>query len=80
MTKALYVDSELLENKIKESGYKIDFIVDSLGISRQGFAKKRKGAIPFRASEIYVLCDKLKIADDERSKIFCPKGTQEIKP
>lgn len=74
ISKPLYVDVENLEMKLKNAGYKIEYIVSELGISRQGFSKKRKGIIPFRASEVYVLCDLLNIGVDEREKIFYPKG------
>lgn len=71
--KTLYVESNMLEKKMSESGLKIDFICNTLGLSNQGFSKKRKGITPFKAAEIYVLCDLLSIADDERTKIFTPK-------
>lgn len=70
----LYIDSDLLEEKLDNSIYRIDHIVKELGISRQAFDKKRKGNVAFRASEVYVLCDLLNISTDERSKIFCPKS------
>lgn len=74
MAKAQYVDGVLLDNYIENSGLKIGFIVEKLGISRQSFDKKRKGDTPFRASEVYVLCDLLNIGESDKPKIFCPKG------
>lgn len=74
VSKPLYVDVEGLESKLKTTGYKIEHIVNELGISRQAFSKKRKGLVSFRASEVYVLCDLLNIGADEREKIFYPKG------
>jgi len=71
MVKTQYVDSDALNFYIKKSGIKIGTIVDSLGISRQAFHKKRYGGIAFRASEIYVVCDLLKIPEEEKAKIFC---------
>lgn len=65
------VNTQLLDEYIENSGLKVGFIVEKLGISRQGFDKKRKGITPFRASEIYVLCDLCRIPDLERPKIFC---------
>lgn len=70
----LYIDSDLLEEKLDNSIYKIEYIVKELGISRQAFDKKRKGKVAFRASEVYVLCDLLNINTEERNNIFCPKG------
>lgn len=68
-------NTQLLEEKIENSGLKIDYICKNLGISKQAFYKKRAGKTPFRGSEIYVICDLLKITDDaEKSKIFCNKS------
>lgn len=74
ISKPLYVDVNGLESYLAKSIYKAEFIIEQLGISRQAFYKKRKGMIPFRASEVYVLCDLLNISADERPKIFYPKG------
>lgn len=71
MVKTQLVDTELLDKKIEESGLKVSYIVDNLGISRQAFDKKRKGVTPFRASEVYVICDLCRIEVPERKKIFC---------
>ena len=67
-------DTQLLEDKIKSSGLKIGYIVDKLGISRQAWDKKKKNEIPFRAAEVYVLCDLLNISDEDKPKFFCRKG------
>ena len=72
MVKTQNVDTKLLDKFIENSGLKIQYIVDTLGISRQAFDKKRKGVYAFRKSEIYVLCDILKIPDVSRSQIFFP--------
>ena len=70
MVKAQNVDTELLEEYIDRSGYKLGYIIDQLGISRQAFDKKMKNINQFRASEVYVLCDLLKINDADKNKIF----------
>jgi hypothetical protein len=64
------VNTQLLDAKINGSGFKIGYIVDSLGLSRFGFDKKRKGINKFRKPEIYVLCDLLHLTEDEKQKIF----------
>lgn len=65
------VNSDLLEKKIDSSGIKKAYIAQQLGISPQAFSKKRHNNIPFRASEVYVLCDLLRIYDEtEKMKIF----------
>ena len=74
MVKSLYVDSELLKKKIKDSGVKTAHISETLGFSRQGFYKKLNGITPFRAAEVYVLCDLLSINDEDKIKIFSPKS------
>lgn len=64
------VNTQLLDKKIDESGLYIKHIIDIIGISRNGFDKKRKGKIPFRKAEIYVLRDLLKLSADEEALIF----------
>lgn len=71
MVKTQHVDTEKLKMYIKMSGLRIQFICDTLGISRQAFNKKCKGEIAFRAAEIYVICDLCKIPRTEQPKIFC---------
>lgn len=74
MLKTQNIDVELLEDYIKKSGLRIGFICHQLGISRQMFDRKRKGINSFRQSEVYVLCDLLKISDDAtKVKIFYPE-------
>lgn len=68
----MLVDTDLLNKKIEASGLRVTFIVDTLGISRNGFDLKRKGKIPFRGSEMYCLCDLLKLSGEEKNKIFYP--------
>lgn len=63
-------DTELFDKKIEESGLKIGYIVEKLGLSRNGFDLKRKGKTPFRAAEIYVLCDLLNLTEPEKTQIF----------
>lgn len=64
------VNTQLLDERIEASGLKISHIVENLGLSRQGFDKKRKGITPFRVAEIYVISDLLRLTNDEKSKIF----------
>lgn len=72
MVKTQNIDTALLEKAITDSGLKVGFIVNTLGISRAAFDKKRKGRNAFRLSEVYVLCDLLKITDDAKQQIFFP--------
>ena len=66
------VNTQLLDDYIATSGLKVGYIVEKVGLSRQGFDKKRKGKTPFRVSEIYVISDLLRLTDDEKNKIFYP--------
>ena len=68
------VNTQLLEKKIKESGIKVSFIIEKLGLSSEGFYKKKRGEIPFRIAEIYVLCDLLRISESEKPLIFYPES------
>ena len=68
------VDAQLLDAKIEASGLKTNFIIEKLGLSANGFYKKKNGQTPFRISEVYVLCDLLHIDDSEKEKIFFPKS------
>jgi hypothetical protein len=64
------LNTQLLDDRIENSGLKIGFIVEKLGLSRNGFDKKRKGKTPFRTAEIYVICDLLKLSEDDKTNIF----------
>lgn len=72
MVKTQNVDTELLDDAIENSGLKTGYIVEKLGISRQAFDKKRKGIIAFRQSEVYVLCDLLRLDEEKGKNIFFP--------
>lgn len=68
------VDTELLEQKIIESGKKIGYLADKLGISRQYFRMKCKNKADFTNRETDILCDELSITTlTEKEKIFFKK-------
>ena len=74
------VNTELLNEKIEQSGLKPQFIIETLGITPNSFYRKKNNQIPMKAAEIYVLCDLLKITDsDEKAKIFYSESLQECK-
>jgi len=73
MVKTTNISTDLLDESINQSGLKVGFIVDKLGISRQAFDRKRKGEIAFRQSEVYVLCDLLKLDASKGKEIFFPE-------
>ena len=64
------VNTQLLDEKIERSGFRIGFLIEKLGLSRNGFDKKRKGKTPFRLAEVYVLSDLLKLSESEEREIF----------
>jgi len=64
------INTPLLDSRIEQSGLKVGHIVETLGLSRNGFDKKRKGKTAFRTAEIYVLCDLLKLSDADKANIF----------
>lgn len=68
------VDTELLERKIIESGKKIGYLANKLGISRQYFRMKCKNKADFTNRETDILCDELSITTlTEKEKIFFKK-------
>lgn len=62
-----------LKNAIKKSGYRMDFLAKSLGLSYQGFYNKLNAESDFKISEIKCLCDLLKLNNLEMCKIFFDK-------
>lgn len=70
------LNTQLLDERIEKSGLRIGFIVETLGLSRNGFDKKRKGKTPFRTAEVYVMCDLLKLSDYDRDLIFFPEKVE----
>lgn len=64
------VNTQLLEEKIAESGLKQQYIIEQLGISGQAFNNKKNNKTPFRVSEAYVICDLLRIGKEEKANIF----------
>ena len=65
------IDIGLLQQRIDESGLKIGFICEKLGISYQAFDKKRKGLSSFKAAEVFVLTELLHLSMEDKLKIFC---------
>lgn len=63
-------NTNLLRNKIDESGYKLRFIAKKLGITYQGFLNKINNETEFKAGEIQILCDMLNINIEEKELIF----------
>lgn len=56
-------NTTLLEKLIKDSGLKLSFIAEKLGITRHGLYKKIKGHTQFIGPEIKVLCELLNLQE-----------------
>ena len=65
-------NTKLLEEKIEKSGYKKSYIAKAIGLkSTFGLLKKIRNENEFKATEINILCDLLKIETlEEKEAIF----------
>jgi len=61
---------ELLRSYIKDSGLKISFLADKIGITRQSLNAKINGRRSFSQSEIMALKQALRLDDDTFMRIF----------
>lgn len=66
-------DTALLDEVIKQSGIKYNYLAEKLGLSNYGFYKKRNGITEFTVSEVVKLSDLLHLPRDLRDKIFLPE-------
>lgn len=67
-------NTELLEQKIKESGKKITYLAEKVGLSYAGFRNCVTNKAEFKASQIDILCNELQIDSlKERQRIFFAK-------
>jgi hypothetical protein len=67
-------DTELLERKIKESGKKIGYLAEKVGLSYVGFRNCCNNKAEFKTSHINILCDELRITSlKEKEAIFFAK-------
>lgn len=64
-------NTELLEQKIKDSGRSKKWIAENLGITYAGLHKKINNITEFKAFEVKMICEMLGITDyEERERIF----------
>lgn len=72
-------DTKELSRLIKESGLKKGFIAQKLGITTYGFQKKIENRNHFKAYEIKILCDILKITSlREKERIFFAENVDKM--
>ena len=62
--------TEKLEEIIRNSGLKKGFLAEKLGISRAGLNNCINNKAEFRASQIFTLCELLRIEEKDRTDIF----------
>ena len=64
-------NTELLEQKIAESGKKKGYLAEKCGLSRTGFSNCVKNRAEFKTSHVKILCYELNITDlAEKEAIF----------
>lgn len=63
-------NTELLKQKIEESGYRFSWIAEQLNLSPYGLRKKVGGENEFKATEIMKFQEILNISNNERDEIF----------
>ncbi len=63
-------DTIRLREKIRLSGYKLSFVADKVGITRQALCNKINNKSDFRADEIQALYKLLGMTPEEREAIF----------
>lgn len=63
-------NTELLEKKIKESGKKVGYLAEKVGLSYAGFRNCVTNKAEFRAAHIDILCKELNIDLKEMKRIF----------
>lgn len=59
-----------LNDRITLSRIPITAIADEMGISRQTLYLKMKGEREFKSSEVYKLCEILRLTDEEKTLVF----------
>nr|WP_314532104.1 toxin-antitoxin system, antitoxin component, Xre family protein [uncultured Fusobacterium sp.] len=64
------IETELLKEKIKESGYRFSWIAKQLNLSSFGMRKKINGENEFKVSEVKKISKLLNLNEKEREKIF----------
>lgn len=67
-------NTALLEDKIKQSGKKRNYLAEKIGLSYAGFRNCVTNKAEFKSSQIDILCDELNITSlKEKEAIFFAK-------
>ena len=64
------VKTQMIDEQIEKSGYKVGYICKKIGITRQAFDLKKKNKRPFRKAELFVLFNLLGVPDAEQPNFF----------
>jgi cyanate lyase len=64
-------DLGLLNAKIRESGIKLNWIEEALGLSYMGLKRKLTGETEFKVSEANKIAEVLNLSKDDFDAIFC---------
>lgn len=68
------VNTEMLNERIKNSGKKINYLADKVGCSRQYFRAKCINKVSFNLDEVEILCEELNIKKfSDKNQIFFAK-------
>lgn len=71
-------NTELLKEKLRESGYKLLHVAAACGITYAGFLKKLNNETEFKASEIVALKKALRLTNAERDAIFFASNVEDL--
>lgn len=63
-------NTQLLRERMEQSGYKLRFIASKTELTYQGLMNKLNNVREFKASEIKALSDLLNLTEAERTAIF----------
>ena len=73
------INSQYLEDKIKESGKKKEYLARKCGITRQSFTSKCKNDSQFTVDQVAILCRELNIVKlSEKDRIFFASEVKEM--
>lgn len=62
---------ELLNEKIRDSGLKLNWIEEALGLSYMGLKRKLSGETEFKVSEANKIAEILNLSKEDFNAIFC---------
>lgn len=71
-------NTELLKEKIKQSGYKLCFIAQRCGLTYPAFLSRLKGEQEFRTDEMRAISELLALSDADNIAIFFAHDVDEI--